>query len=319
MAKSKKNGRKSNENKKRNYWSYVGENNKFVPKGYKGKVYKYVDGQKIFVGYSVPQQRTSRGKNQFVEKIKSESTNRPFSAGGNKTVFVKDLPNWQDRQEVQKPAKLKSTDDHFEFSYAVQKKWGIDREQQKKIWETLRQANQIGAEYKELTDSVYNAKFSYNLEAAESFSQLERRIQAAQRVISGEYFETIATKYKTEFKEAFSNVIDRSTMVMRAKSGYISVSEEEYKKALQEAYPTLNDKQIRELMQEGTPVGNIRNITDVVFEDIDELSDAGFYQLLRKTGNESLAYALDSIINTYGYEAIINELLYVGNLTRELR
>ena len=43
------------------------------------------------------------------------------------------------------------------------------------------------------------------------------------------------------------------------------------------------------------------------------------YQLLRKTGNESLAYALDSIINTYGYEAVINELLYVGNLTRELR
>lgn len=316
MAKSKKSGNKTRKSER---VIFRNEKGQFVSQSYRGKVFTYKDGEKIFVGNKAPQQRTSRGKNQFVEKIKSESTNRPFSAGGNKTVFVKDLPNWQDRQETQKPAKPKSTDDHFEFSYAVQKKWGIDREQQKKIWETLRQANQIGAEYKELTDSVYNAKFSYNLESADSFSQLERRIQAAQRVISGEYFETIATKYKTEFKEAFSNVIDRSTMVMRAKSGYVSVSEEEYKKALQEAYPTLNEKQIRELMQEGTPVGNIRNITDVVFEDIDELSDAGFYQLLRKTGNESLAYALDSIINTYGYEAVINELLYVGNLTRELR
>lgn len=316
MAKSKKSGSKTRKSER---VIFRNEKGQFVSQSYRGKVFTYKDGEKIFVGNKAPQQRTSRGRNQFVEKIKSESTNRPFSAGGNKTVFVKDLPNWQDRQETQKPAKPKSTDDHFEFSYAVQKKWGIDREQQKKIWETLRQANQIGAEYKELTDSVYNAKFSYNLESADSFSQLERRIQAAQRVISGEYFETIATKYKTEFKEAFSNVIDRSTMVMRAKSGYVSVSEEEYKKALQEAYPTLNEKQIRELMQEGTPVGNIRNITDVVFEDIDELSDAGFYQLLRKTGNESLAYALDSIINTYGYEAVINELLYVGNLTRELR
>ena len=316
MAKSKKSGSKTRKSER---VIFRDEKGQFVSQSYRGKVFAYKDGEKIFVGNKAPQQRTSRGKNQFVEKINPDSTNRPFSAGGNKTVFVKDLPNWQDRQETQKPAKPKSTDDHFEFSYAVQKKWGIDREQQKKIWETLRQANQIGAEYKELTDSVYNAKFSYNLESADSFSQLERRIQAAQRVISGEYFETIATKYKTEFKEAFSNVIDRSTMVMRAKSGYVSVSEEEYKKALQEAYPTLNEKQIRELMQEGTPVGNIRNITDVVFEDIDELSDAGFYQLLRKTGNESLAYALDSIINTYGYEAVINELLYVGNLTRELR
>ena len=316
MVKSKKSGNKT---QKSNHVIFRNEKGQFVSQSYRGKVFTYKDGEKIFVGNKAPQQRTSRGKNQFVEKIKSESENKPFSAGGNKPVFVKDLPNWQDRQESQKPAKLKSTDDHFEFSYAVQKKWGIDREQQKKIWETLRQANQIGAEYKELTDSVYNAKFSYNLESAESFSQLERRIQAAQRVISGEYFETIASKYKTEFKEAFSNVIDRSTMVMRAKSGYVSVSEEEYKKALQEAYPTLNEKQIHELMQDGTPVGNIRNITDIVFEDIDELSDAGFYQLLRKTGNESLAYALDSIINTYGYEAIINELLYVGNLTRELR
>lgn len=319
MAKSKKSGRKSNGNGKRNYWSYVGENNRFVPKDYKGKVYRYVNGKKIFVGYSVPEQRTSRGKNQFVEKIKSDNTNRPFSAGGNATVFVKDLPNWQDKQATQKPAKIKSTDDHFEYSYAVQKRWGISREQQKQIWEILRKANQIGAEYSELTDSVYNAKFSYNLESADSFSQLERRIQAAQRVISGEYFETIASKYKSDFKESFSNILDRSTMVMRSKSGYESVSEQEYREALQQAYPTLNEKQINELMEKGTPVGNIRNITDVVFEDIDKLSDAAFFQLLRKTGNESLAYALDSIINTFGYEAVIKELLYVGNLSRELR
>lgn len=314
MAKSKKSGRKSNGRA-----LFRDEKGRFVSNDYHGKIYKHVNGEKIFVGYSVPAQRHSRGKNQFVEKVKTNNEGTPFSAGGNRTVFVKDLPNWQDTQNAQKPAKIKSTDTHFEYSYAVQKRWGIDREQQKQIWELLRQANQIGAEYSELTDSVYNAKFSYNLESADSFSQLERRIQAAQRVISGEYFETIASKYKTEFKEAFSNILDRSTMVMRSRSGYENVSEQEYREALQQAYPTLNEKQINELMEKGTPVGNIRNITDVVFEDIDELSDAAFFQLLRKTGNESLAYALDSIINTFGYEAVINELLYVGNLTRELR
>lgn len=314
MAKSKKSGRKSNGRA-----SFRNERGQFVSNDYHGKIYKHVNGEKIFVGYSVPKQRHSRGKNQFVEKVKTTNEGTPFSAGGNRTVFVKDLPNWQDTQNAQKPAKIKSTDTHFEYSYAVQKRWGIDREQQKQIWELLRQANQIGAEYSELTDSVYNAKFSYNLESADSFSQLEKRIQAAQRVISGEYFETIANKYKMEFKEAFSNILDRSTMVMRSRSGYENVSEQEYREALQQAYPTLNEKQINELMEKGTPVGNIRNITDVVFEDIDELSDAAFFQLLRKTGNESLAYALDSIINTFGYEAVINELLYVGNLTRELR
>lgn len=314
MAKSKKSGRKSNERA-----SFRNERGQFVSNDYHGKIFKHVNGEKIFVGYSVPQQRHSRGKNQFVEKVKTTNEGTPFSAGGNRTVFVKDLPNWQDTQNAQKPAKIKSTDTHFEYSYVVQKRWGIDREQQKQIWELLRQANQIGAEYSELTDSVYNAKFSYNLESANSFSQLEKRIQAAQRVISGEYFDTIASKYKKEFKEAFSNILDRSTMVMRSRSGYENVSEQEYREALQQAYPTLNEKQINELMEKGTPVGNIRNITDVVFEDIDELSDAAFFQLLRKTGNESLAYALDSIINTFGYEAVINELLYVGNLTRELR
>lgn len=314
MAKSKKSGRKSNGRS-----SFRNERGQFVSNDYHGKIYKHVNGEKIFVGYSVPQQRHSRGKNQFVEKVKTTNEGKPFSAGGNRTVFVKDLPNWQDTQNAQKPAKIKSTDTHFEYSYAVQKRWGIDKEQQKQIWELLRQANQIGAEYSELTDSVYNAKFSYNLESADSFSQLERRIQAAQRVISGEYFDTIATKYKEDFKEAFSNILDRSTMVMRSASGYENISEQEYREALQQAYPTLNENQINELMEKGTPVGNIRNITDVVFEDIDELSDAAFFQLLRKTGNESLAYALDSIINTFGYEAVINELLYVGNLTRELR
>lgn len=313
MAKSKKSGRKNERSSFRN------EKGQFVSNDYRGKVYKHSNGNKIYVGNKVPEQRKSRGVNQFVERVKGTIENKPFSAGGNRTVFVKDLPNWQDTQATQKPAKIVSTDTHFEYSYAVQKRWGIGREQQKEIWELLRQANQIGAEYKELTDSVYNAKFSYNLESADSFSQLERRIQAAQRVISGEYFETIASKYKSDFKESFSNILDRSTMVMRSKSGYESVSEQEYREALQQAYPTLNDKQINELMEKGTPVGNIRNITDVVFEDIDELSDAAFFQLLRKTGNESLAYALDSIINTFGYEAVIKELLYVGNLTRELR
>lgn len=314
MAKSKKSGRKSNVRS-----LFRNERGQFVSNDYHGKIYKHVNGEKIFVGYSVPQQRHSRGKNQFVEKVKTTNEGKPFSAGGNKTVFVKDLPNWQDTQNTQKPAKIKSTDTHFEYSYTVQKRWGIDKEQQKQIWEILRQANQIGAEYSELTDSVYNAKFSYNLESADSFSQLERRIQAAQRVISGEYFDTIASKYKADFKEAFSNILDRSTMVMRSRSGYENVSEQEYREALQQTYPTLNENQINELMEKGTPVGNIRNITDVVFEDIDELSDAAFFQLLRKTGNESLAYALDSIINTFGYEAVISELLYVGNLTRELR
>lgn len=313
MAKSKKSGRKNERSSFRN------EKGQFVSNNYHGKVYKHSNGNKIYVGTKVPEQRKSRGVNQFVERVKGTIENKPFSAGGNRTVFVKDLPNWQDTQATQKPAKIISTDTHFEYSYAVQKRWGIGREQQKEIWELLRQANQIGAEYKELTDSVYNAKFSYNLESAESFSQLERRIQAAQRVISGEYFDTIASKYKTEFKEAFSNILDRSTMVMRSRSGYENISEQEYREALQQAYPTLNEKQINELMEKGTPVGNIRNITDVVFEDIDELSDAAFFQLLRKTGNESLAYALDSIINTFGYEAVISELLYVGNLTRELR
>lgn len=314
MAKSKKSGRKNNVR-----ILFRNEKGQFVSNDYHGKIYKHVNGEKIFVGYNVPQQRHSRGKNQFVEKVKTNNEGKPFSAGGNRTVFVKDLPNWQDTQAAQKPAKIVSTDTHFEYSYAVQKRWGIDREQQKQIWELLRKANQIGAEYSELTDSVYNAKFSYNLESVDSFSQLERRIQAAQRVISGEYFDTIASKYKSDFKESFSNILDRSTMVRKSESGYENISEEEYKEALQRAYPTLNENQIKELMEKGTPVENIRNITDVVFEDIDQLSDSAFFQLLRKTGNESLAYALDSIINTFGYEAIINELLYVGNLTRELK
>lgn len=314
MAKYKKSGRKSNGRA-----SFRNERGQFVSNDYHGKIYKHVNGEKIFVGYSVPQQRHSRGKNQFVEKVKTTYEETPFSAGGNRTVFVKDLPNWQDTQNAQKPAKIKSTDTHFEYSYAVQKRWGIDREQQKQIWELLRQANQIGAEYSELTDSVYNAKFSYNLESAETFDRLLKRIETAKKVISGEYFETIASKYKTEFKEAFSNILDRSTMVRRTESGYENISEYEYMEALKKAYPTLNEEQLHNLMEEGTPVGNIRNITEIVFEDIDQLSDAGFYQLLRKTGNESLAYALDSIINTFGYEAVIKELLYVGNLTRELR
>lgn len=316
MAKSKKNGRKSKPKQK---WSYRNENGQFVSKDYKGKVYKYIDGKKTYLGQSVPQQRTSRGSNQFVEKIKSDLNEKPFSAGGNRTVFVKDLPNYQDIEHTQKPITPKSTDDHFEFSYTVQRKWGLDREQQYKIWETLREANRIGAEYKELTDSVYNAKFSYNLESAETFDKLYKRIETAQKVISGEYFETLASRYKSDFKEAFSNILDKSTMVLRQRSGYEPISQEEYFKALKEKYPNKSNEEIRELMSEGTPVGNIRNITDVVFEDIDELSDAAFFQLLRKTGNESLAYALDSIINTFGYEQVINELLYVGNLVRELR
>lgn len=317
MAKSKKSGNTNSEKTKRTY--FRDEKGRFVSKEYRGKVYKWSANEKTYVGAKVPQQRTSRGRNQYVERIKSDVSEKPFSAGGNKTIWVDDLPNWQDAEISQKPAKLKSTDDHFEYSYAVQKRWGINRETQKEIWEILRQANQIGAEYNELTDSVYNAKFSYNLESAETFDRLIKRIETAKKVISGEYFENIANKYKQEFKDAFSNVIDKSTMVERVKQGYKTVSEEEYKSALQKAHPQLSDDEINTLMEEGTPVGNIRNITDVVFEDIDQLSDAGFFQLLRKTGNESLAYALDSIINTFGYEAIISELLYVGNLVRELK
>lgn len=316
MEKSKKNGRK---NKTGRNWSYRDEKGRFVSNDYKGAVYKHVDGKKLYLGQSVPQQRTSRGRNQTVEKIRSNLVDKPFSAGGNRTVFVKDLPNYQDIKRAQKPITPKSTDDHFEFSYTVQRKWGLDREEQHKIWEILREANRIGAEYKELTDSVYNAKFSYNLESAETFDKLYKRIETAQRVINGEYFETLASRYKSEFKEAFSNILDKSTMVMRQRSGYEAISQEEYFKALKDEYPNKSNDEIRKLMSEGTPVGNIRSITDVVFEDIDELSDAAFFQLLRKTGNESIAYALDSIINTFGYEQVINELLYVGNLVRELR
>lgn len=324
MAKSKKSGTKSNRRA-----SFRNEKGQFVSNNYHGKIYKHVNGEKIFVGFSVPQQRHSRGKNQFVERVKTINEGKPFSAGGNRTVFVKDLPNWQDIQKTQKPAKIKSTDTHFEYSYIVQKRWGIDKEQQKAIWEILRQANQIGAEYRELTDGVYDAHFSYNLESAETFTRLEKRIQAAQRVISGEYFEEIATKYKQDFKESFSNMLDKSTMIVKVDSGYMEISEKQYFNALKKEYPNLSKKEIEILMEEGTEVdlldkkgkfiGRIKNITDVVFQDIEELSDEEFFQLLRKTGNSSLAYALDSIVDSFGYNKIIKELLYVGNLARELR
>lgn len=323
MAKSKKSGRRNERSSFRN------EKGQFVSNEYRGKVYKYSNGNRLYVGTKVPEQRKSRGVNQFVERLKGSIDNKPFSAGGNRTVFVKDLPNWQDKQNAQKPVKIKSTDTHFEYSYAAQKKWGLDRNQQKQIWEILREANQIGAEYKELTDGVYDAHFSYNLDSAETFTRLEKRIQAAKRVISGEYFEEIAAKYKQDFKESFSNMLDKSTMIVKVESGYIEVSEEQYFDALKKEYPNLSKKEIEILMEEGTEadlldekgkvIGRIKNITDVVFKDIEELSDKEFFQLLRKTSNSSIAYALDSIVDSFGYNKIIKELLYVGNLVREFR
>lgn len=306
MAKSKKNGQSK--------WNYVDEKGKFVSKNYKGKTYIRKNGSLEFIGNSVPKARESRGKNQYIEKIKSKD--KPFSEGGNRTVIVKNLPNILDKQ---KPIKERSTDDHFEFSYTAQKKWGLDRNQQIEIWKLFKEANRIGSEFKELTDSVYNAHFSYNLESAESFTKLYNRIEAAKKVVSGEYFESIANKYKKDFKEGFSNIMDKSTMIIRTQSGYTEVSKETYEKELMKKYPNLSKREIKEKMNEGEEVGNIKNIVDTVFEDIDKLSDEEFFQLLRKTNNEALAYALDSIITTFGYEAIIDELLYVGNLARELK
>jgi len=321
MARSKGN---TNASKR---WSYTDEKGRFVSKNYEGKVYKNVDGKRIFIGYKVPSASFAK---QNIKEINSrrkiDDYHEPYSKTENKTVFVDNSDDWRLRDYSNAPIKEKSSDEKFVFSYNLQKKFGITKDQQRKIYELFKEANQKGEEYRELTDDLIGAKFSYNLDSISSFTQLEKRIKSAKNVLSDSYLSDLAKKYKTDFKTNFSNLLDKSTVIKVSESGYEPVSEEEYKKYLMENFPDRSIKEIYEMMEKGTPLnvygkdGNIeftiKNITDAIFDEVDSLTDVEFLSLLKRTKNDMISYALESIMDTYGYESVINELLYIGGLIR---
>lgn len=212
----------------------------------------------------------------------------------------------QRQQEFQSKKLDRSTDEKFVFSEQALKKYGLDEETQREYYEILKRANTKVEELQEITDDVLGARFSYNMNVDQD--TLQRRLNAANKIFDENYIHDVAEKYKEDFFDAFDNFINQSDMYRMTSEGLQEVGTQEYIRALKKRNPDLSNEEIKKLAEAGQPVGDIKNLMDILHELVNEIGDYNFMKLRKKTKTDSLAYALNSIVDTFGYQQVVNEL-----------
>lgn len=218
-----------------------------------------------------------------------------------------DLKTILERQREFESKKLeRSTDENFVFSEQAYKKYGLSEKEQRVYYNILRDANAKVEELQEITDDVLGARFSYNMNVDRD--TLQRRLNAASRIFDENYIHDVAERYREDFFDAFDNFINQSDMYRMTSEGLQEVGTQEYIRALKKRNPDLSNEEIKKLAESGQPVDDIKNLMDILHELVDEIGDYNFMKLRKKTKTDSLAYALNSIVDTFGYQQVVNEL-----------
>ena len=220
----------------------------------------------------------------------------------------------QRQQEFQSKRLERSTDENFVFSEQAYKKYGLSEKEQREYYNILRNANIKVEELQEITDDVLGARFSYNMNVDPD--TLRRRLNAANKIFDENYIHDVAEKYKEDFFDAFDNFINQSDMYRITEEGLQEVDDKEYIRILKKQNPDLSNEEIKRLAQAGQPVDDVKNLMDILHDLVDEIGDYNFMKLRKKTKTDSLAYALNSIVDTFGYQQVVSELEEIAGYIR---
>lgn len=143
-------------------------------------------------------------------------THTPYTGDPNiRTEIVKtdkEKLREQIRRELENPtvreAKIHSTDEEFIYDEQVEKKFGLNEEAQRKIYDLLKSANEMGILIDEMTDGVVAPKFSLRLDNIKDYETIMRRVASAETVLRSDYLENLARDYKQDFMYNFRDVIE---------------------------------------------------------------------------------------------------------------
>lgn len=311
---ARKSGKSTSGSRKKypQHYFYVNEKGRIVPRNYQGKVYTYRNGEKIYVGNRVPAKRTSDRKsqaedyfnkrNKYFEEYKIKE-HEQFTGNSVSEIFItKRTKPWDDPAFLaENKTKGKSTDDQFVFSPTAYSRYGLNEKKQREYYELFKEANEHVEMLREETDNIIGAKFSYKLDVPPDV--LQRRVDAALDVMEDDYVEKLVQQSRTDFFDAFSNFLDHDKYILNEKNDIEEVSEDELDS---EGYFTRNGKRFK-----------AKELIEIMEDEFGKLSDYQFLELRRKTNTESLAYALQSIVETYQYSMVIEEVKRLIGYARE--
>lgn len=106
--------------------------------------------------------------------------------------------------------KISSKVDRFTAPFEVSEKLlkaGISEEMQMEYYNVMVRANEEAKKINIASDGLLNIGFSQRLDNI-TVDQFIRRFEAAENVLSGDYMNSLAEKYKSDYVEAFFGIID---------------------------------------------------------------------------------------------------------------
>lgn len=281
------------------------EYGKRVGKDYKGRLYKKnpdgsfslvrksqaIDYAKKTVIQSDGEDRQEKLNKKYLEAIlHTQYTGNPTT-----TKFHDDTTPLNVTPELEDGTPIENSD-KFEYSYAVQRRFGLSEKQQENIYNLFKQANEIITMAKIMHPEM-GALFGTNLENKRSIEQILRQVKAAEKIVGAKDTLTdtpLLPIITDEQKQDFLN-----SAVNRM---YYDETENR-KRDLIDAFSDFidDDKKIENLIS----ILNVLSPSDVLY-------------LLRKYGKESLAYSLDSIVRTFDIEQVLYEAEFLTARAKEL-
>lgn len=276
----------------------------FVGRGYTGDIEIYKNGKWEKYGHHLgehakfvkPKDEQSNKVDKVVEEIDTSGLRNglrhtPGSGDYRFTrevmeAYLKGEMHAQYLNKQKEKEESKSTDDEFKFSKIAERRLHLNEEQQREVWETLRQANMVGKEIEDQTGGEIKVRFSYNLDHWRvNETTLLARLNAAQRVIEGRYLEDRAEENISNLLETIDLYMDESDVEYADLRNYVG------KKGLKETAK----------------------------EIISSVNSVDLYVLLHEMNLEHLPYAWDSLVRDFGYEYVMDQVADVLRHALSLR
>lgn len=233
MAKRKSNNPYKYFDSKRNRWVlYRDARGRTVSKDYTGRLYKAINGKLFSVGMAregkthLPKhgKRTEENKKYQESRFKEPVEHVPITGQPTEQVNVSDLnlPRIDFSKTLPKTIEIEFTGavdkygnaigvpvdpNKYEYSEEVELRTGYDNGYQVYFHQLFEKANKKGEELKEKTENMINVHFSYNLKWL-SKKQIDKRVEAAKKVLDPNFENLLIEKYKKDFIDNFSNHLD---------------------------------------------------------------------------------------------------------------
>ena len=145
-----------------------------------------------------------------------EAEHKPYSGSETTSETITAPENFGEklRNSLMEDAnKISSKVDRFNAPFEVSEKLlksGISEEMQMEYYNVMVRANEEAKKINIASDGLLNIGFSQRLDNI-TVDQFIRRLEAAENVLSGDYMNSLAEKYKSDYVEAFFGIIDEET------------------------------------------------------------------------------------------------------------